>query len=218
MATPWCRLWADMPNDPKWRTIAKASKRNISEVIAVYVHMMTNATNANERGRTQGWCDEDVANALDLETENVAAIREAMQGRVLEDDYLSGWSKRQPNREDGAAERAKAWRDKQKNDNSEGEGKNERKRTQTNAEERPDTDTDTDKKNRAKRFAPPPLDEVAAYCIERGKGVNPDKWYNHYSAKNWMIGKNKMVDWKAAVRTWEPDEKPVEVRQRRFEL
>lgn len=217
MATPWCRLWADMPNDPKWRTVAKVSGRSISEVIAVYVHMMTNATNANERGRTQGWCDEDVANALDLETENVSSIREAMQGRVLDGDCLSGWSRRQPTREDGAAERAKAWRNKQKNESEELENASERKRTQANAKERPDTDTDN-KKNRGAKFVPPTLDEVSAYCTERGKGVNPNKWYNHYTANDWKVGKNKMKDWKAAVRTWEPDEAIIATPQRRFEL
>jgi len=53
------------------------------------------------------------------------------------------------------------------------------------------------------RFAPPTLEEVKKYCTERNNGVNSDKWHNFYSAKGWMVGKNKMKDWKAAVRTWE---------------
>ncbi len=53
------------------------------------------------------------------------------------------------------------------------------------------------------RFVKPTLEEVKAYCLERGKGVDPQKWYDHYSANGWMVGKTKMVDWKAAVRTWE---------------
>ncbi len=52
-------------------------------------------------------------------------------------------------------------------------------------------------------FVKPTLEEVTAYCLERGKGVDPQKWYNHYSANGWMVGKNPMKDWKAAVRTWE---------------
>lgn len=54
-----------------------------------------------------------------------------------------------------------------------------------------------------KRFTPPSIDEVKNYCIERKNGVNYKKWYDHYTANGWMIGKNKMKDWKAAVRTWE---------------
>lgn len=57
-----------------------------------------------------------------------------------------------------------------------------------------------------KQFVKPTLDEVRAYCIERGKGVDADKWYNHYSANGWKVGRNPMKDWKAAVRTWEPKE------------
>ena len=57
-------------------------------------------------------------------------------------------------------------------------------------------------------FKPPTLDEVKAYCKERGKGVDPERWYNHYTANGWMVGRTKMKDWKAAVRTWEPSEKP----------
>lgn len=54
-----------------------------------------------------------------------------------------------------------------------------------------------------KNFVPPTVEEVMAYCKERGNGVNPDAYVNHYQSKGWMIGKNKMKDWKAAVRTWE---------------
>lgn len=53
------------------------------------------------------------------------------------------------------------------------------------------------------RFAPPTLEEVRAYCMERGNGVDPQKFVDFYESKGWMIGKNKMKDWKAAVRTWE---------------
>jgi len=58
-------------------------------------------------------------------------------------------------------------------------------------------------------FIPPTLEEVVAYCQERNNGVDPQKWYDFYSAKGWMIGKNKMRDWKAAVRTWERGQKGV---------
>jgi len=57
--------------------------------------------------------------------------------------------------------------------------------------------------NKSHRFVPPTLEEVVAYCQERNKGVDPQRWYDFYTAKGWMIGKNKMKDWKAAVRTWE---------------
>ena len=54
-----------------------------------------------------------------------------------------------------------------------------------------------------KRFTKPTLEEVQAYCQERNKGVDAQKWYDYYSANGWKVGKNPMKDWKAAIRTWE---------------
>ena len=62
---------------------------------------------------------------------------------------------------------------------------------------------DEEPKEKRKRFTPPTADEVAEYCSERNNGVDPDAFCDFYAAKGWMIGKSKMVDWKAAVRTWE---------------
>lgn len=56
---------------------------------------------------------------------------------------------------------------------------------------------------RAKRFTPPTLDDVSAYVRERGSNVDPQRFLDFYASKGWMVGKNPMKDWKAAVRTWE---------------
>lgn len=52
------------------------------------------------------------------------------------------------------------------------------------------------------RFAPPTIDDVNAYCNEKGVAVDPERFIDFYESKGWMIGKNKMKDWKAAVRNW----------------
>ena len=56
---------------------------------------------------------------------------------------------------------------------------------------------------KAKRFVPPSVEEVEQYCFERSNNVNAQSFIDFYESKGWMIGKNKMKDWKAAVRTWE---------------
>lgn len=56
---------------------------------------------------------------------------------------------------------------------------------------------------KAKRFYPPTIDEVKQYCEERKNNIDPMTFIDFYSSKGWMIGKNRMKDWKAAVRTWE---------------
>ena len=54
-----------------------------------------------------------------------------------------------------------------------------------------------------KRFKKPTVEEVRAYCLERGNGVDATAFVNFYEAKGWVVGKSPMKDWKAAVRTWE---------------
>lgn len=53
------------------------------------------------------------------------------------------------------------------------------------------------------RFREPSLDEVANYCQQRQNNINPQRFVDHYQANGWMVGKNKMKNWKAAVRSWE---------------
>lgn len=54
-----------------------------------------------------------------------------------------------------------------------------------------------------KKFVPPTVEEVRAYCQERGNKVDPQAFVDHYTSNGWMVGKNKMKSWKAAVGTWE---------------
>ena len=52
-------------------------------------------------------------------------------------------------------------------------------------------------------FKKPTLEEVTEYCLQRKNNVNPQIWIDHYTSNGWMVGKNSMKDWKAAIRTWE---------------
>ena len=52
-------------------------------------------------------------------------------------------------------------------------------------------------------FKKPTIDEVKEYCESRNNGIVAEVFIDFYESKGWMIGKNKMKDWKAAVRTWE---------------
>ena len=71
----------------------------------------------------------------------------------------------------------------------------------------------------------PTMEELVAYCRERGGKVNPQKWMDHYVSNGWRVGKNPMRDWRAAVRKWEdsdfgsgngkPASKPVTFGQQR---
>lgn len=56
-------------------------------------------------------------------------------------------------------------------------------------------------------FQKPTLEEVAAYCQERGNDVDPQAWIDYYTSNGWKVGRNCMNDWRASVRTWERNEK-----------
>lgn len=58
-----------------------------------------------------------------------------------------------------------------------------------------------------KRFVPPTREEVRAYVAGRGGKINADHFHDRMTAGGWMVGKNKCVDWKACVRTWEHNAK-----------
>lgn len=53
------------------------------------------------------------------------------------------------------------------------------------------------------RFFAPTLTEVKEYIESNRYNVDASTFIDFYASKGWMVGKNKMKDWKAAVRTWE---------------
>ena len=65
-----------------------------------------------------------------------------------------------------------------------------------------DTYIEADKPPTRTRFCPPSVDDVKAYCTEKGYNIDPQRFVDYYESNGWMVGKNKMRDWKAAVRGW----------------
>lgn len=53
------------------------------------------------------------------------------------------------------------------------------------------------------KFQKPSVEEIRLYCQERNNQVDPERFFNFYESKGWVVGKSPMKDWKAAVRTWE---------------
>ncbi len=53
-----------------------------------------------------------------------------------------------------------------------------------------------------KKFIIPTFNDVLEYCMQNNLDVDGNKFINFYESKGWMVGKNKMKDWKAAIRTW----------------
>jgi rubrerythrin len=62
-------------------------------------------------------------------------------------------------------------------------------------------------KKEVKRFRKPTIEELKGYCKERGNNIDPEYFYDHYESNGWTVGRNKMKDWQASIRTWERNDK-----------
>ena len=60
-----------------------------------------------------------------------------------------------------------------------------------------------------KRFVKPTIEQLESYMEERGMNNVANRFYDHYESNGWKVGKNPMRDWKASVRTWEPNHKKI---------
>lgn len=69
------------------------------------------------------------------------------------------------------------------------------------------------KESPSKKFVPPTVDEVRAYCEERNNDIDAEGFVAFYESKGWMIGKNKMKSWKSAVITWEKHQPSYSTKQ-----
>ena len=190
MQFSWLRLWHDMPSDLKWRVIAKRSGQPIAAVLSTYMFMLVNASsNEDERGRLRDFDCEQIAVALDMETEQIETILSHMQGIVLDGDYLSGWKNRQPKREDDSAERARLWRERNRTQPN-------AKRTQTTAPEiESESESDIESDSDSPSFA-----HANGFCHE-------DEFEGWYQAFPRHVGKGQARKaYKAARKKADPDE------------
>lgn len=89
-----------------------------------------------------------------------------------------------------------------------GTHKNDDTPTHKNGEENTTSNNTTSiNRERVKKFAPPTLQKLNAYISTREIQIDAENFLDHYKSNGWMVGRNKMKDWKAAVRTWEKKEK-----------
>lgn len=111
----WLRWHHGTSKDPKWRVISRRAGVSIVTTVSVWTTIVENASESSDRGVLQGWDPEDVAAQFDIEPEQVRTVFEAMQGKVLSGNRLTGWEKRNPKREredDDSTERVRQYRER----------------------------------------------------------------------------------------------------------
>lgn len=106
----WFRWHHGTVTDPKWRVIAKRANTSVATVLAIWAVLLEIASMAETRGDVSAFCAEDVAEALDISSDCVTCVTDAMQGKVIANQQLTAWEKRQPKREDDSTDRVKRYR------------------------------------------------------------------------------------------------------------
>lgn len=71
-----------------------------------------------------------------------------------------------------------------------------------NKKEKKENTTKVVQKKSVARFSPPTIEQLKEYICSNKYNVDAERFFNFYQSKGWYVGKNKMKDWKAAVRTW----------------
>lgn len=135
----WFRWHHGTASDLKFTIIAKRSGQSRGIVLACWAFILEYASTRDDRGSVAGIDPEEIACCLDVEIDQVEKILSAMSEKeLIAEGRLTGWNKRQPQREDdSAAERKRRWKEKQQLAELEHiENATERNGTQGNAPEK----------------------------------------------------------------------------------
>lgn len=154
------------------------------------------------------WSNDDIVNALTggSREQLLAALEEIERKGVLSrDENGCLYSRRMVRDEEIRIERAKAGSAGGKQNRSKQASKIEANTKQSPEEEDEEEDEeevlDPGKTNR--KFIPPTVEEVKAYCAERENDVDAEAFVAFYDSKGWLVGDQKMKRWQSAVVTWE---------------
>jgi len=154
-------------------------------------------------------CSADVARDIGM-TENLPEVEYVLSKYFTNDD--GEWFnnrcekdiKAYKNKKQAASKAGKASAKARQNRQSERTLNNNSTDVQPTNNHKPITSNDEPiKKKGVKRFTPPSLDEVKAYILEKQYDIDGQYFIDFYESKGWMIGKNKMKDWKATIRGWQ---------------
>ncbi len=111
--TDWFRSWHGAPTDAKWITIGRKAGVAPGIVSAVFWALCDYASQQEDRGNVAGFDPEIYADFSGFSEEDITAVLTALGNkRVIVDDRLVSWDRRQPKREDSSASRMRSHRER----------------------------------------------------------------------------------------------------------
>lgn len=199
---PWFRMYNEFIFDEKVEFLAFEDQRHY-----IFILCMKNLGLLDKEYPQEGMLEQVIAKRLGIQAEALLYAKERLiEVGLLDDNWQPvAWNKRQF-KSDSSTERVRNHRKNKQSSNSD-ETLQKRKSNALDT----DTDTDTEKKNKQKeKFKKPTVEEISEYCSERENGLNANQIFDHYEANGWRRGSTKIKDWRACVRTWEKNRKPIE--------
>ena len=120
-------------------------------------------------------------------------------------------------------DKRKAYSESRRNNRKKKEDMNNTSSSYVQHMENENENEDLIEKKKVARFQKPTIEQLKEYMTEQGMNDIAENWLNHYEANGWMVGKVKMKDWKASVRTWKTNQKnnsatPQVVHKKMFNL
>jgi hypothetical protein len=104
-------------------------------------------------------------------------------------------------------DKRKAYSESRRNNRKKKEDMNNTSSSYVQHMENENENEDLIEKKKVARFQKPTIEQLKEYMTEQGMNDIAENWLNHYEANGWMVGKVKMKDWKASVRTWKTNQK-----------
>ncbi len=195
---PWIKLYNDLLDDYEFACLQDASKLHLV-MIWLLASRSDNKIPLDERWVSQKInATEKVDLELLLKNGFIEKIQEKQELQKTEQDDSAALAGRKQSAIPETEGETEAETDKYK------EKLKQKEKIKKTPEPNPPDDPSLEKpKTESKKFIPPTVEQVVEYCRERRNTVDPERFVDHYTAKGWMIGKNKIKDWRACVRTWE---------------
>ena len=202
MAGDWLKLDHDTPDKPEVIALANLLALPVDMVVGKLVRIWRwfdrHTVDGNARNVTQSFIDSLVAHEGFASALASVGWLKARDGAIQMPNFARHLGKSAKQRALGQ-ERSKRFR-------------NDGIVTPPSPEKRREEKKDTPKgvsKDDGKKFVKPTVEEVAAYCRERGNTVDPERFVAFYESKGWKVGKVPMTNWKMAITgTWEKDNPP----------
>jgi hypothetical protein len=178
---PWFRLYSEFAFDPKIQTMSETFQRRFVMIMCLKCN-----------GDIPGLTDETASCALRISPDELLKTKKLFidMGLILEDYEIVKWSERQY-RSDSSTDRVHKFRNKKR--------ETLQKRKCNGNVTAPSVSVSVSK---SVSFIKPNIEELREYIKEKSYNINPEKFMAYYESNGWMVGKNKMKSWKAALVTW----------------